>query len=117
MVQITGLTSNPSQTFNVPDPVTRKIIYFSLYFSPRTQNWYIDIKYETFTARGLKLVRGQNVLSRHINTLPFGLSVVITDTFEPFLINDFVSGRVSLFLLTHSDALTVRDMIIAGASV
>jgi len=117
MVQITGLTSNPSQTFNVPDPVTRKIIYFSLYFSPRTQNWYIDIKYETFTARGLKLVRGPNVLSRHINTLPFGLSVVITDTFEPFLINDFVSGRVSLFLLTHADVLTVRDMIIAGASV
>jgi len=117
MVQITGLTSNPSQTFNVPDPVTRKIIYFSLYFSPRTQNWYIDIKYETFTARGLKLVRGPNVLSRHINTLPFGLSVVITDTFEPFLINDFVSGRVSLFLLTHADVLTVRDMIIAGATV
>jgi len=117
MVQITGLTSNPSQTFNIPDPVTRKIIYFSLYFSPRTQNWYIDIKYETFEAKGLKLVRGPNILSRHINTLPFGLSVVITDTFEPFLINDFVSGRVSLFLLTHADALTVRDMIIAGVTV
>lgn len=114
MTQITGLTSNPSQTFNIPDPVTRKKIYFSLYFSARCQCWYFDVTYEGFIAKGLKLVRGPNILSRHINVLPFGLSITVSDNFEPFLINDFSSGRVSLFLLTHAECLEVHDLIIEG---
>ena len=117
MIQITGLTSTPSQTFNIPDPVTRKKISFALYFSARCQCWYFDVTYETFTAKGLKLVRGPNILSRHINTLPFGLSVTVSDNFEPFLINDMVSGRVSMFLLTHAECIEVRDLIISGATV
>ena len=114
MTKITGLTSTPSQTFNIPDPVTRKKISFALYFSARCQCWYFDVQYETFTAKGLKLVRGMNILPRHINTLPFGLCVTVSDNFEPFLINDFVSGRVSLFLLTHAECLDVQDMIVEG---
>ena len=114
MIKITGLTSTPSQTFNIPDPVTRKKISFALYFSPRCQSWYFDVTYEGFTAKGLKLVRGMNILSRHINTLPFGLTVSVEDNFEPFLINDFSSGRVSLFLLTHAECLEVHDLIIEG---
>ena len=114
MIKITGITSSPYQSFNIPDPVTRKIIYFTLRFSPRTQNWFVDITYEGFTANGLKLVRGFNILARHENTLPFGLGVAVSDNFEPFLINDFVSGRVSLWILTHSEVLTVKDMILEG---
>ena len=117
MTQITGLTSTPSQTFNIPDPVTRKIIYFSLYFSVRTQNWYIDIQYETFSVKSLRVVRSPNMLSRHINTLPFGLSVTVIDNYEPFLINDFVSGRVSVFLLTHTECEEVRALVNDGATV
>ena len=114
MTQITGLTSSPSQGFNIPCPETRKTIYFSLYFSPRCQCWYFDVTYEGFTARGLKLVRGFNILSRHINTLPFGLAVAVSDNFEPFLINDMTSGRVSLYLLTQQESLDVHELIIEG---
>lgn len=77
----------------------------------------MDIQYENFTAKGLKIVRGPNILARHINTLPFGLSVVVSDNYEPFLINDFVSGRVSLFLLDSDDVATVESMILAGNTV
>lgn len=114
MIKITGITSSPTQTFNIPDPITRKILYFTLYFSARCQCWYFDLVYDTFTAKGLKLVRGMNILSRHINVLPFGLTVAVSDNFEPFLINDMVSGRVSLFLLTHAECLDVQDMIVKG---
>lgn len=117
MIQITGLTSNPSQSFNIPDPVTRKTIYFNLYFSDRCQCWYFDLEYEGFISKSNKLVRGPNILPRHINTLPFGLTVTVSDNFEPFLINDMVSGRVSLFLLTHDEVEEVRDLIIDGETV
>lgn len=117
MIQITGLTSSPSQSFNIPDPVTRKPIYFDLVFSPRCQCWYFDLEYEGFISRGNKLVRGPNILPRHINTLPFGLAVVVADDFEPFLINDMVSGRVLLYILDHSDVEEIQARIIAGATV
>lgn len=117
MVQIKGLTSNPVQTFNIPDPVTRKTIYFLMYFSPRTQNWYIDIEYESFIQKGIKIVREPNLLAKNINVLPFGLSVTVSDNYEPFLINDFVSGRVSLFILDHTECLDVQNLIIAGYTI
>ena len=88
-----------------------------MYFSPRTQNWYIDIEYESFIQKGIKLVREPNLLAKHINVLPFGLCVTVSDNFEPFLINDFVSGRVSVFLLTHDEVVEIEDMVIAGATV
>jgi hypothetical protein len=49
--------------------------------------------------------------------LPFGLCVTVSDNFEPFLINDFVSGRVSVFLLTHDEVVEIEDMVIAGETV
>lgn len=114
MTQITGLTSSPTQTFNIPEPSTRKPIYFTMRFCPRVQAFFIDIQYDTFSVKSLKLVRGMNILSRHINVLPFGLSVTVADNFEPFLINDMVSGRVSLWLLTQQESLDVQDMIATG---
>lgn len=114
MIQITGLTSSPSQTFNIPDPVTRKTIYFTMRFCPRVAAFFLDIEYEGFSAKSLRLVRGMNILSRHINVLPFGLAVAVKDNYEPFLINDMVSGRVSLYLLTHEECLDVQQMIVDG---
>lgn len=117
MIQITGLRSSPFQSFNIPDPDKRKTVYFTLRFSPRTQTWYIDIEYEGFIANGIKVVRGMNILKRNINTLPFGLMVTVSDNLEPFLINDFVSGRVSIYILSHSECVDVENMIIEGYSV
>lgn len=117
MIQITGLTSSPSQTFNIPEPTTRENIYFSLRFMPRTQNWYIDFQYKEFSAKGIKVVRGPNIIKRNINVLPFGITVSVSDDLEPFLINDFVSGRVSLFLLTQEECLVMDEMIISGAII
>lgn len=117
MTQITGLRASPFQSFNIPDPDKRKTIYFTLRFSPRTQSWVIDIEYEGFVSKGIKIVRGINILRRNINTLPFGLMVTVSDNLEPFLINDFSSGRVSLYLLTHAECVDIHNLIIEGYSV
>lgn len=86
-------------------------------FCPRVAAFFIDIEYEGFSAKSLRLVRGPNILSRHINVIPFGLAITVKDNYEPFLINDMVSGRVSLFLLTHAECEEIRDMINSGATV
>jgi hypothetical protein len=117
MVQITGITSSPSQKFFIPEPSTRKNISFTLRFSARANCWFFDIEYQGKVARGIKLVRGPNILTRNKNTLPFGLCVTVADNYEPFLINDFSSERVKLFLLTSDEVQEVDDMIVAGETV
>lgn len=116
MVKITGITATPYQNFTIPDPNGGGDISFSLYYRPRTQNWYADISFKTFTLNGQKLVRGPNVLSRHINQIPFGLAVNVADNFEPFLINDFTTGRVGLYLLTSAEVAQIDMLIQNGAT-
>ena len=77
----------------------------------------MDIEYQGKAARGIKIVRGPNILTRNKNTLPFGLSVTVADNYEPFLINDFSSGRVKMFLLTSAEVQEIDDMIVAGETV
>lgn len=114
MTKITGITSSPLQTFNIYEPVTGEKIYFKFYFRPRTQNWYMDVTYKTFTEKGVKIVRGSNIFYRHKNTVPFGIAVSCTDSFEPYIINDFVSGRVSMYLLTADEVTQFEDLTNSG---
>ena len=77
----------------------------------------MDVEYQGSIARGIKIVRGPNILTRSKNTLPFGLSVTVADNYEPFLINDFSSGRVKMFLLTSAEVQEIDDMIVTGETV
>jgi hypothetical protein len=117
MIQITGLSSAPFQTFTIADPNGGGDIKFSLAFRPRTSCWYMDIEFKTFIARGLKIVRGMNILYRHHNQIPFGLSVTVSDNFEPYLINDFQSERVLLYLLTTAEVDEIHAKILEGYTV
>lgn len=117
MVAITGLTSAPFQTFTIADPNGGGDITFSIYYRPRTQCWYFDIAFKTFTGKGFKLVRDPDVLSRHSKQIPFGLFVAVSDNFEPYLINDFYTGRVTLYLLTSEERDDIAAKILEGYTV
>lgn len=84
-------------------------------YRPRVQSWFADIAFGTFTLNGFRLTRYPNVLQAYKNIIPFGLGVAVTDQFDPFMINDFVSGRVTLYLLLSSEVATIQAAIEAGA--
>jgi len=117
MIRITGLTQNASQKFTIADPNGGGDISVILNYRPRVQGWFIDLTFKTFAIKGYKISRGPNILVKFRNVIPFGLAVNVTDNYEPFLINDFSSGRVSLFLLTSAEVAEVEALIIAGATV
>ena len=114
MTQITGLAASPNQTFSANDPNGGGPINMALHFRPRTQEWYIDIAFDSFVLNGLKLNRGANILSQYANNIPFGLMVITSDNLDPFLVNDMTSGRVSLLLLTSADVAMIQAAIMAG---
>jgi hypothetical protein len=108
MIQITGLKASPEQTFNMPDPDKGIQINFTLYFRPRTRNWYFDLTYGSFTLKGSKIVLSPNLIYQYFRLLPFGLACAGTDGIEPMFINDFSTERVFLYLLTTAE----RDQVI-----
>lgn len=118
MVKITGLSSNPYQIFTINSPNgDGKTIDFELMYHPRTQEWVLNIVYGNFAANGIHLVRGPNIIHKYKRSWGWGLCVTCTDNFEPFLINDFSTDRVAIYLLTTEEIETVDTMINEGSTV
>ena len=98
MQQIKGLSAIPSQKFRVP--IDEGVITFTLTFRPAAQMWFVDIEFDTFVARGLRVVQSLNMLIQYEEIIPFGLLVDCTDDGDPFLINDFSSERITMNVLS-----------------
>jgi len=114
MTQITGLLASPLQVFTAADPNTGSPIAFTLTYRPRVQGWFADIVFGSFTLHGFRITKYPNILQAYRNIIPFGLGVAITDDLDPFLINDFTSGRVTLYLLLASEVAEIQALIESG---
>ena len=107
MQDIKGLVALPSQKFRVP--IDAGVITFTLTFRPAAQMWFLDVEFGTFVARGLRVIQSLNMLIQYGEILPFGLLVGVTDPGEPFLINDFSSGRVAMSVLSSDEVTGVIE--------
>lgn len=117
MIKITGLTQSAVQKFRINDPNGGGEIIMRLVYRPRVQRWFIDIEFGSFVLTGFKIHRSPNVLYKWSNVIPFGLAVTVADNFEPFVINDFSSDRVKLFLLTTAEVEKADELIDGGATI
>lgn len=86
-------------------------INFELYFASRQNSWFFNISCaaQDFTANGIRLCAAPNLLRQWRNNLTFGMAVLTTDGFDPNNIEDFLSGRVQVFLLNADDVLSVES--------
>jgi hypothetical protein len=114
MILITGLKSSPNQSFTANDPNGGGTISFTFYYRPRVRSWFMDITFKTFTMNGYKITRGANILASYSNVIPFGLMVLTTDLADPFLINDFTSGRTFLYLMDSAEVAEIESDINNG---
>jgi hypothetical protein len=114
MKQITGLKAVPIQSFSADDPNGGGTISFTFYFRPRVREWFMDITFKTFTMNGYKITRSPDILASYANVIPFGLMVLTTDLSDPFLINDFTSGRTFLYLMNSAEVTEMEALINAG---
>jgi len=78
-----------------------------LYFQSRTNNWKMDVTSGDFILKGIRVSHVLNLLCQYHNIIPFGIGVIIDDGGEPFLINDFSTGRVQLAILTPDEVNAV----------
>lgn len=107
---ITNLKNKAKQQFRVQIP-DKDVAEFNFYFMPSQNGWYFDVKYGTFESKGLHLVNSYNVLSAYFNILRFGLSCQVIDGSEPYFVDDFVTGRVGLYILSEDEVKMMESVI------
>lgn len=115
MTIIDNLTDASFQTTDLilPDNTVATLM---LSYRPRTKRWVADVGYAplNFQVYGLALCCFPNVLRAWRNILPFGLGSLTSDGTDPFDINDFATGRVTVLLLTAPDVEAVETKIIGA---
>lgn len=110
MLQVDNLSDDASQLTHVVLS-DGSLVTLALVYQPATQRWTVDISRNTFAVNGLNLCVHPNLLREFRNIIPFGLAIVSTDGGDPVLIEDFVSGRITLFVLEAADVVAIEDNV------
>lgn len=107
MLQINGLTNDAMQQF-VLNGIPGVSVNVLLRFMPRIQIWNMDISSGNFTAEGIPVLCGPNILRRWKNIIPFGIACTDIYQIDPYTVNDFALGAASLYLLNSADVAAVE---------
>lgn len=79
-----------------------------LVYNGATERWTMNLNYNGKAYNGIGICDYPNVLRQWKNILPFGVACATSDQTDPFNINDFATGRVTLYLLTAADVLEIE---------
>jgi len=109
MKQITEITDYPNQKFTVVTE-TNESFELKLQYSDVNQGWFYSLNYDDLVIiNNARVVTSANMLRNFKNQLPFGLSAITNDGSEPIFVDDFSTGRVSMFLLNESDVAEIEQ--------
>ncbi len=75
----------------------------TLTYRPTVQRWVVNISDGTFEVDGINLCVSPNIMRPWKNVVPFGIMCLSIDGLDPFFIDDFSSGRVTMYLLSAAD--------------
>ena len=90
-------------------------IKLKLYYIPATQRWKADIESGSFILNGVRLYHSPNIMVQYKNVVDFGIALIVnTDKGDPFLVNDFSSGRCQLYILSKEEVNSVEELIFEG---
>lgn len=110
MQVITTLTNHPDQlhTLVLEDNDTAT---FRLFYCGRMQEWYFDLEYKDLVINGAKVVLTPNILRQFRKNIPFGIAFFADSYVEPFEIEAFSSGRVSMGILNSEEVQEIESEI------
>ncbi len=109
MKTITSLKAIAKQRFQTP---LENGLYVDvlLRFLPAISQWVVDVVYEDFKLYGMRVCNSLNILIQYSKIIPFGILIDVYDGGEPFLIDDFSSGRCRLSILSSEEVEQVREI-------
>ena len=111
MVQINNLSDAADQVTNLAMPDGSNGV-LELIYRGATQRWTFNFTHSQFpngALIGQMLCVHPNILRNFKNVINFGMACVSADGQDPVSIEDFVDGRISLYILSAADVLTVES--------
>lgn len=123
MRAIVTLSADPDQLINVVLD-DKSIATFEFIYRPGIQRWAFGVSHPTLvttqnptgTVNGSMLCTHPNLLRPWKNVIPFGLAITSSDGGDPFSLQDFVSGRVQVFVLNAADVAVIENQFFLGAA-
>lgn len=109
MQLLNNITNEPFQKITVLFDDTAKKIVLELTYRPTQKGWFLDITYEDFILKGIRVCAALNLLSQWDKVIPFGLLVVSADGQEPYFIEDFITDRVKMAVLNKEEVEALND--------
>lgn len=110
---LTTLNENAYQTLSF---VTNKGEEVSLTFRfiPSQETWVLDVESDSLTVYGLALTAFVNLLDPYHNNISWGLYVWSKDGFDPWMIDDFTSGRIKVAVIEDFEYSIVEEFLNSG---
>lgn len=110
MTQIDIITNSPTQSMTLRLENGQSVKLF-LFYSYNQAGWFYSITYGSMAINRKRLVNSLNLLREFRNNIPFGISCLLTDLYEPIFIDDFINGRAKLYLLNSVDVTSIEALI------
>lgn len=113
MTIIENLTATRKQNFSTQ--ITEGKIDFILTYFPAIQKWFIDVSFkDSVIVKGYRLCKSFNLLFQWKKIIPFGIVVYSDEETEPFLIDDFSSGRFFFGILNQTEIEEIDVILSEG---
>lgn len=110
MKQITSITAEPKQRFSVRLDDS-SMVNIKLEYSDANRCWFMDINYGGYESTCIQVTNSPNILRQIKNLYNFGIGCSVTDGTEPWFVDDFITGRASLYVLNKADVDYVEKNI------
>lgn len=104
---LSGITNQPQQEATILIADGTKVT-LRLEYRPQQRGWFYDLDWTTFSLYGQRLVASPNILRQYRKLIPFGLAVATAGQVEPIGLEDFNSGKITLYLLNADDVLAIE---------
>lgn len=108
---IQQITNDPrqKQTLILPDGSSMD---FVIEYKPQQLGWFIvNLTYKLFSVGNIRIVTSPNILHQFKNQIPFGIACFVTENQEPTTLQDFATGRATLFMLTADEVLFYSEVL------
>lgn len=101
------INNNARQKFTLIGEAGERID-FLLYYMPSQQSWFFDMTYLNKTINGVRVVPSPNIIRNQKNIFSFGLCCQSSDGGEAFYLDDFLTGRIRLYLLNSAEVALIE---------
>lgn len=106
---ITCLNGDPKQRFNYT--IEDNTLYVNLYFYQTQKSWFFDIEYGDLICKGMRVTLSPNALRCFRRLIPFGIGFLSDSLAEPYALDDFETGRISMVILSQDEVNELEDAV------